>query len=174
MSFLKSVGYLLWGIIKRLYYVVPALLLDPLDLADRLFEIQYAPPKPLMWSLFGIGLFIAVALTYHELRKRIALQPKNWIEEYKAKHGELPLLPSYLRPVAEFPPVDKPISKDMEIKVASGQYWNSLSPSQQDRLLELVEWSGQDPRDYIAQMRKMLPKTPKGAGNIRWRNPRQH
>ncbi len=46
----------------------------------------------------------------------------------------------------------------MKLKIASGQFWNSLLPSQQQNLLELVEWLGEDRRDYLNKMNALLPK----------------
>jgi hypothetical protein len=116
-----------------------------------------------------IGLIIAQFLAYHELRKKQAKPPKNWIEAYKAIHGEFPPIPNYLLPVVEegsYSP-GEPISKNIKVKIPSAQFWNRLPPSQQDELLELVEWLGQDRRDYIAEMQRRLPPgAPKGPG--RW------
>ena len=68
MELLKSSYLLLWGIIKRLYYVAPSILLDPFDFAGRLFKVNYDPPQWMAWFLFCVGLALAILLTYHELR----------------------------------------------------------------------------------------------------------
>ena len=57
----------LWGIIKRLYWLLPSALADPFDIAERWFKIVYTAPPYLVWVLVGIGLLIASFLTYREL-----------------------------------------------------------------------------------------------------------
>jgi hypothetical protein len=116
-----------------------------------------------------VGLIIAQFLAFHELRRKQAKPPKNWIDVHKAKTGKLPPIPDYLLPVvlpSSYSP-GEPVTKNIELITASAQFWNRLLPSQQDELRELVEWLGQDPRDYEAQILRMLPKkSPKGPG--RW------
>ena len=59
---------LFWGVIKRFYYWLTTLLLDPFDLVEKLLGVTYAPlPNVVIWSLFGIGLFAAVAHTHYEI-----------------------------------------------------------------------------------------------------------
>ena len=123
-----------------------------------------------LWVVIMIvGLVIAQFLAFHELRGKQAKPPENWIDAHKAKTGKLPPLPAYLLPVVEeesYSP-GEPMSKNIKVKIASGQFWNRLPPSQREELLQLVEWLGQDRRDYIAKMESMFPKkAPKGAG--RW------
>jgi hypothetical protein len=119
-----------------------------------------------------VGLFIAQFLAFHEIRKKQATPPKNWIDAYKARHGEFPPIPEYLLPVVIHYSPGEPVSKNVELITASAQFWNRLLPSQLDELKELVEWLGQDPRDYEAQVLKMLPRrAPKGAA--RWKTPKQ-
>ena len=119
-----------------------------------------------------VGLLIAQFLAFHELRKKQAKPPENWIDAYKAQHGEFPPIPEYLLPVVTHYSPGKPVSKNMEVIRASGEFWNRLLPSQKDKLMELVEWLGEDPRDYETQVLKMLPrKSPNGTA--RWRTPRQ-
>jgi hypothetical protein len=121
-----------------------------------------------------VGLIITQFLAFHELRRKQAKPPKNWINAHKAKTGKLPPIPDYLLPVvlpSSYSP-GEPVTKNIELITASGQFWNRLLPSQKDELMELVEWLGEDPRDYEAQVLKMLPrKAPKGAA--RWQTPKQ-
>ena len=116
-----------------------------------------------------VGLIITQFLAFHELRRKQTKPPKNWIDAHKAIHGEFPPIPDYLLPVvlpSSHSP-GEPVTKNIELITPSAQFWNRLLPSQQDELLELVEWLGQDRRDYIAKMKKMLPRSaPKRAG--RW------
>ncbi len=44
----------------------------------------------------------------------------------------------------------------------SGQFWNGLSEKEQGELRQLVATEGEDLEDYLHEMRKMLPFTPKG------------
>lgn len=68
MELLKSIRFFLWGIIKRVYWILPTLILDPFDLLERLFNVNYQVPQWSIWSLFSLGWFIAMVLTFHELR----------------------------------------------------------------------------------------------------------
>ncbi len=68
MEFLKSIWLLLFGIVKRLYYLLPSLLSDPFDVAERWFGVTLQPPNWLFGLLLFIGLALAVALAYHEVR----------------------------------------------------------------------------------------------------------
>jgi hypothetical protein len=116
-----------------------------------------------------IGLIIAQFLAFHELRKKQAKPPKNWIDAHKAIYGKFPPIPDYLLPVVLPSSYSQggPVTKDVKLTTASGQFWNNLLPSQKDELMQLVEWLGEDPRDYEAAVLKMLPrKSPKGPG--RW------
>ena len=72
MAVLKSSWLLLSGIIKRFYWYVLPLFLDPFDFAERYFGVEdYVIPQWLAWSLFGLGLAVAATLTYHELRTQV-------------------------------------------------------------------------------------------------------
>jgi len=51
----------------RLAIVLPSIWLD----SDNLFILLYVMPQLVAWPLFGLGLIIAVVLTYHELRVKI-------------------------------------------------------------------------------------------------------
>ena len=70
MELLRSISFFLSGTLKRVQWYLPPLLLDPFDIAERLFKVNYPPPQWLAWFLFGLGWFIAIILTYHELRKQ--------------------------------------------------------------------------------------------------------
>jgi hypothetical protein len=158
MELLKSIRLFFWGVIKKLYWLLPTVILDPFDLAKRLFNVNYNVPQWSIWALFVIGWLFAMVLTYHELRMKFILNQKNnWIEKHKSEHHKLPPIPDYL--VALFPNYSKdtPISKDIKIIPPSKQFWVSLYPSQQEELLDLIEWLGQDRRDYLEQIERMSP-----------------
>ncbi|KKN25857.1 hypothetical protein LCGC14_0880440 [marine sediment metagenome] len=53
--------------------------------------------------------------------------------------------------------------EEVAIVTPSGQWWNALSPSRQKLWRDTVQQLGADPEDYLAQMRSMFPKSPKGA-----------
>ena len=159
MKLLESLGLFLRGIFKRIYWILPTLLLDPFDLLERLWGISYEVPQWAIWTLFAIGWLIASLLTYHELRmQKVALKkPLNWVEAYKREKGMLPPMPGYLLPVVANYVPGEPISENIQLVTPSTQFWNNLLPSQQDQLLKLVEWLGQNPEDYLARMKMMSP-----------------
>jgi hypothetical protein len=68
MEFLKSIGTLSWGVIKRLYYLLPSLLSDPFDILERWCKVIYEPPQWLFGLLLFLGATVAVILAYHEVR----------------------------------------------------------------------------------------------------------
>lgn len=68
MVFIKSIGLLLLGVLKRLYYLIPSLFSDPFDVLERWFKVIYEPPQWLFWVLLSVGLAIAIILAYHEVR----------------------------------------------------------------------------------------------------------
>lgn len=69
MDTLISLRDFLWGIIKRCYWVIPSLLTDPFDIAERL-GMTCPVPSYLFWLLFGLGIFVAAFLTYHDMRRK--------------------------------------------------------------------------------------------------------
>lgn len=70
MELLKSTQFFLWGVIKRIYWVLPTLILDPFDLLEKLFNVNYQMPQWSIWTLFGLGCLIAMVLTFHDLRMK--------------------------------------------------------------------------------------------------------
>ena len=67
----KSFGLFLVGILKRLYWLLPSILSNPFDIAERWLGIHYDPPQWLFWVLLEIGLFIASFLTCYEVKRRL-------------------------------------------------------------------------------------------------------
>lgn len=161
MELLKSTKLFIWGIIKRIYWVLPTLILDPFDLAKRIFNINYDLPRWSVWTLFVLGWLVAGILTYHELRlKTVASTQLSWIEKYqKEQHGELPPIPDYLIPLVANYTKGEPISKSVQLRLAERGFWKNLLPSQQEELLALVKWLGQEPRDYEEKVKR----------NVQWR-----
>ena len=66
-------------------------------------------------------------------------------------------IPSYLNEV-----IFK-VADEYVIRTPSAQLWNNLSTRQQEKWREIVTLSGEDPEDYLLEMRMMLPRSPKGA-----------
>ena len=97
----------------------------------------------------------------------------NWIVDYQHRHkGQLPPLPEYLLPIAIGYTQGQPISKSTQVRSASAQLWNKLSRSQQKELLQLVEWLGQDPKDYLKRAKSLWPKYV-GHLKVKWQR-REH
>ncbi len=69
MKVLQYACLFILGFLKRIYWTLPTLILDPFDLAERLFNVDYNIPLWAVWSLFALGCMTAFVLTYHELRK---------------------------------------------------------------------------------------------------------
>jgi hypothetical protein len=82
VGFCISTAILLWGVIKRVHFWIPTLLLDPFDLAERYLGITYPIPAFIAWGLFGLGLFLAVAFTYYEIWQK---QANHLLTEAKAQ-----------------------------------------------------------------------------------------
>jgi hypothetical protein len=117
------------------------------------------------WVWIGLpilGLIIAQFLAYKKLWvKYDELKSSNWINAYEKRYGKLPPVPSFMSGVVSnyFPGMV--VSKNVQLITPSAQFWQRLKPSQRDQLLELVEWLGQDPRDYLAEIENMSP--PRGS-----------
>lgn len=76
MEFLRSLRLLIVGVVRNSYTIIPSLIADPFDWADRL-GVVYEPPGYFVWVLFGSGLFLAIALAYHgarDTRNRIVVK----------------------------------------------------------------------------------------------------
>jgi hypothetical protein len=85
---------LLCGVIRRFYYWLTSLLLDPFDLAEKLLGVTYFPlPNFAIWSLFGIGLFAAVAHTHYEIWQKqtvsLLAKAKAELQEHAEKGHQI-------------------------------------------------------------------------------------
>ena len=107
-------------------------------------------------SVIVVPLFIAQFLAYQQLWFKLE-QPSNWISAYERKHGKLPPIPSFVSGLVLNYSPGMIVSRNIQLITPSAQFWNKLDPSQQDQLLELAEWLGQDRRDYLARMKRMAP-----------------
>jgi len=124
-------------------------------------------PSWLWISLPILGLIIAQFLAYKGLWvKYDELRPNNWIETYKRNYRKLPPIPSFMSDLVLNYSPGMIVSRNIQLITPSAQFWNKLKldPSQQDQLLELAEWLGQDRRDYLARMKRMAPP---GKSNMR-------
>ena len=120
------------------------------------------------WIIIGILILWLIALedTFQTFKNNAG---SNWIERHKLRTGHLPLIPQYLSPVIQNYTPNQPITKDIKVITPSGQFWNSLLPSQQEDLVSLIEWLGLNSRDYLAQMRRMLPTNPNNKIQLKWK-----
>jgi len=109
-------------------------------------------------SLPVLGLIIAQFLAYKELWiKYDRLKKSNWIDAYKREHGKLPPVPSFMSDLVLNYSLGMLVSKNMQLINPSAQFWKKLRVSDKEKLLQLVEWLGQDPRDYEASIKMMSP-----------------
>ena len=77
MELWRSLYLFFWGIFKRFYYWIPALLLDPFDIYEPYiksalpgkWQIDIVIPNPWAISAFLVLFLWAAILTYHELRR---------------------------------------------------------------------------------------------------------
>ena len=90
-------------------------------------------------------------------------EPVNWIDDHRLKHNELPPIPDFMAPlVVDYLPGAR-VSKEMKLKKAppSAQFWcQELLPSQRDKVLQLVEWLGQNREDYQEMIKRHIPGSP--------------
>ncbi|MEE8471812.1 MAG: hypothetical protein V3S82_01455 [Dehalococcoidia bacterium] len=89
--------------------------------------------------------------------EKLKESPANWIDAHKIETGTLPSLAEELLPLAINCSAGQPISKEIKLTRPSMQFWQRLLPSHKEQLLELVEWLGQDQRDYIEMLRRGAP-----------------
>jgi len=89
--------------------------------------------------------------------------PTNWIDDWEKQYGELPPIPDFMaRLVEDYLPGAR-VSKGMKLKEAppSAQFWNhELLHSQRDKVLQLVEWLGQNREDYQEMIKRYIPGSP--------------
>ena len=112
-----------------------------------------------LWIIGGVWL--AVVLT-NRLPKRFIKYDKNnsWVE-LKKKGGVYPTVPDYLLElVSDYTP-NTPITKNVKIRIPSGQLWFKLAPSKREEYFQLAEWLGLDRRDIKHKMDIMRSKDPK-------------
>jgi hypothetical protein len=79
---LRSLGLLCFGILKRIYWLLPALVTDPFDILERL-GLHINVPPAISWTLAGLGFFAATFLTYHEQRMKALTATRRMEGPYK-------------------------------------------------------------------------------------------
>ena len=85
MEFLHSTSLFVLAVVKRSYFLLPPLLLDPFDLLGTLFGIDYNPPTWVAWGLFSLGLFVAASWAYHDIRKTVVFIEADDVDSTIAK-----------------------------------------------------------------------------------------
>ena len=125
-----------------------------------------------VWVIIWLGILLGIALegAYRLIRK----QNDNWIDNYWYEYGRYPSIPQFLLPIIGNYKAGNPISKDITVIPASGQFLYNLYPSQKEKLHQLLEWLGKDPRDYEEHTKRMMPRTPPGVLKRKWRPYEQH
>lgn len=84
VALLRSIALFLWGILKRFYLWLPAILLDPFDLYNKYIKLRLPPewqediemPSEAFPYVLAGGLIWASVMTYHELRTSRGRDPK--------------------------------------------------------------------------------------------------
>lgn len=99
MNLLKSAVKFLHGMLKRFYFLLPAVLLDPWDLYNQYLRVYFsgrdAPeiklPDEAFPYVLAVGLFVAAILTYHGLRSGVGRnkQVLRKLKEIYMQGGEL-------------------------------------------------------------------------------------
>jgi len=109
-------------------------------------------------SVIVLPLFIAQFLAYKELWvKYDKLKQSNWINAYEKEYRRLPPIPNFMSDIVSDYSPGMVISKNIKLINPSAHFWGKRSPSEREQLLDLVEWLGQDPRDYEARIKTMSP-----------------
>lgn len=84
MEILLSLRLFVFGILKRIWLLLPAFISDPLDIAERL-GMSYDFPQWISWFLLGLGIIVAIFLTYHDLRQQKLALEKQLNEKTKIR-----------------------------------------------------------------------------------------
>ena len=119
---------------------------------------------------------------YREIQQVAEKAPEhqsNWIDKYYIIHGELPVTPDWLAKLV--PGLTE--GEKIEPKPARTPHFNDMPPPQEKEFKDYCDWAirnaipGQPvcrPYEEIKwHWRRMLPKTPRGADNIRYTPRRQ-
>lgn len=91
---------------------------------------------------------------YRWIETKKEVSSTNWIEVYEKKHKErLPIIPEYMLPVVKDKTAIR-VSKNMELSTPSAQWWNGQLPSQQEQILQTVDWLCKHNKDWWCKSRE--------------------
>jgi hypothetical protein len=115
-----------------------------------------------VWTyiLWGVAVIWLIGMLINNLfyKNQTQRTTRNWIMLHERQNKELPLIPDYLLPVVIGERKGQRISKDIQLRPMSSQFWNRLLPSQRDELKQLVEWLDMNWDDYYELMRRATPR----------------
>jgi len=158
---------LVWGIyfVVGLFTIVRAEILPRENIPSI---VELLPSWPWwVWALMGMGILCVATLEGAYRLIQQATFRDNWIDAYKNRSGgRFPPIPEFLSDVVVDYSPGMPVSKMVQLLTPSAQFWARLLPSQREKLLQLVKWLGQDPRDFEEKIRRGAP--PGGKAGIRW------
>ncbi len=123
------------------------------------------PKTGLPWYVWVIIILVTLIVSVLETAYRLVRRDSesNWVKAYEFHNHKLPPLPDRLFDLVHNYERGQPISKNIEFIPLSGQGWAGLKPSEQKKYIQLVEWRGEDPDDYI-------PKIPAAITTIHVKN----
>ena len=152
MEFLNSLGRFLLGILARIYWLIPSLLSDPFDIAERWFGVNYIAPPNMFWILLLVGFFIASFLTYfhdikgvHNNKQLLVLTPRTYEIGFSG-YSEYPKKPDnadWLCLDVAVNPIDKPIDAlDLLIddKKIPANHWPGKNVAAFYAYFNITEW----------------------------------
>ena len=67
------VKFIVIRLLHRIWILVPAVILDPIGLVERLSGINYNMPVISFWIAFSIGILVALYLSIRDLKYRITI-----------------------------------------------------------------------------------------------------
>lgn len=88
MWIVETAKEFIWGVFKRAYWFIPALLSRPLDVFGIVSGTNLSIPTDWLPSLLALCFFMAALLTYHELRKK-QLETEQQLEQATSKRLEI-------------------------------------------------------------------------------------
>ncbi len=96
------------------------------------------------------------------------LEAAGWGRGYQTATTEIET-PAWLAGMAGLK-AGTPLTKNVNLRTPSAQQWQSYTPTQQEMYAGYTNWAGgRSYADITAEMTKMLPYTPRGAGVSTWR-----
>jgi len=105
---------------------------------------------------------------YRWIETKKEVSSTNWIEVYSKKQkGRLPFIPKCMLPVVKDKTANR-VSKNMELSTPNVGWWNELLPTNQEQVLQTVDWLCKHNKDwwcksredYQAMIRQSIPGRP--------------